>query len=119
MNRKFGPSVWGNWSLTNTYTTVKSISAVTDSTGTVQVFATGRDDDVYYEYFNGSSWIGWTETVAANHRWNPISAGLDLNGNLIVFGRRDDGQIYEETSSGGRWSWAATSYWVAGFLAVR
>jgi hypothetical protein len=73
--------------------------------GALNVFKVGGDNQVYNQYWNGSSWSGWAG-LGGNMVSNPavIVNGTALN----VFARGVDGQIYTEYNGGSGWSgWAS------------
>jgi len=84
-----------------TYATPASISF----NGALNVFTVGSDYQLYTQYWNGSSWSGYT-SIGSSMLSNPA---VIVNGSgLNVFERGGDGQIYAEYNTGSGWSgWAS------------
>ena len=73
--------------------------------GALNVFKIGGDGDVYQNYWNGTSWNGWS-SLGGNMASNPT---VIVNGTTLdIFERGQDGQIYTEYNSSSGWSgWAS------------
>jgi surface antigen len=73
--------------------------------GALNVFKVANDDQVYNQYWNGSSWSGWA-SLGGTMVSNPA---VIVNGSALnVFVRGVDNQIYTEYNGGSGWSgWAS------------
>lgn len=69
--------------------------------GTLNVFTVGGDHQVYQQYWNGSSWSGYS-SIGGSFLSNP--AVIINTGALNIFERGVDNQIYTEYNGGNGWS---------------
>lgn len=80
--------------------------AVITHNGALNVFIRGGDGQIYNQYWNGTSWTGFS-SIGGNMASDPavITIGAALN----VFARGADNQIYHKYNNGSGWSgWAST-----------
>jgi surface antigen len=85
-------------------TTLARPAAIAHS-GALNVFTRGGDGQIYNQYWNGTSWTGFSG-LGGNMASDP--AVIVNGGALNVFARGADGQIYTKYNSGSGWTgWAS------------
>jgi hypothetical protein len=89
---------------------VQQLSAITDASGRVTLFALGDDNAVYWQQEDASgNWTGWQPLYG---QVKSVTAGRDALGRMEVVAVGFDGQVYalHQASANGSWG-----NWSAGF----
>ncbi len=72
--------------------------------GTLVVFATGNDGNLYLQWQNASGWSGWGSLGTGGGGFVDEPAAMMDNGTLLFFATADDGNIYFKWQISGGWS---------------
>lgn len=81
------------------------IAAATDGNGALQVFATGRDGNVYNLVAGGTAWT--TLGAPSGLELGGLGVVADTSGRLWLFGLGSDGGLWWSWESGGIGTWSA------------
>lgn len=102
-------SGWGSWQNSPGALSVGAIgapAAYSRISNYIDLFVRGSDGNLYTNYWNGSTWNGWTNfgAVPSGNASSPALASWS-SGNLTVYERGQNGNIYQQAWNG---SWSGT-----------